>query len=74
MSWYQQRQARTSAYLRDLSAGQKAVRLALAIVGVVVISIAFGALSGNGIDWSSAVVTAIGFGAVMAIILRGFPG
>jgi F0F1-type ATP synthase assembly protein I len=69
MSWYQQRQARTSAYLRDLSAGQKAVRLALAIVGVVMISIALGALFDDSIDWFSAVASAIGFGLVMAVIL-----
>lgn len=70
MNWYQQRQTRTSTYLRGLSAGQQVLGVVLAIVTVLVINIALSALFGDGVDWFNAVASAIGFGLVMAVILR----
>jgi hypothetical protein len=74
MNWYQQRQTRTSAYLRGFSAWQKALWVVLAIITVVVINIALSALFDDGIDWSNAVASAVGFGLVATLILWRFSG
>lgn len=60
--------------MRGLSAPQKAFRLVLAILTVLVINDALNALFDDGIDWFNAMASAIGFGVVAALVLWRFSG